>query len=640
MKLKKCLVILPLLALTLSGCDEIASLGQDDSSSEQTTESEESGENEETGGGQEDPDSGSDIDDETIIAAILSSLNDISYLDEEWEASHVSDDGTDYYVTSEDDTYLYGKYESGDDYGYYKGGMLYEYKDGEYTSNSYSNGYDDFLGNYSDPLDIADELEDEYSEYAKLSKDNEGNYVLTYDLTQEDDAIYTYVANSEYEIIKLGYVDETYDDNYTVAQYSTEDLETKMASFDESLWNQQVWESGDTITLYFTFTYNGSVETLEDYEQIYIIGAWNGGSWVNDEAKPLTLGEDGQTYYAEFTYQTDEDVVTESHWFTFNLFIASTSESYSWSAERQLLSEDGVWTWENGLLSASWEVELTKPFADYIEDPSSITTRTDCTVTYYFVDNAETPTEYYSIPSYADAYVTGYITSTTTWTDYTIGGNTKLSAVSTSASDGYSVTFGTIHTGTVTYNMYFEYNSSAVNHTAASSASWSAAHAICSDTNNNTTMYIPTTGDCNVYIAINPGELITDEASTASCTIAVYDSANASTDRTLYCSGTMNSWNNSNKMTYDASGTDYQYSYTFTPDANTQYEFGIFHISSWADSIQFSTTTSEYWNNGNDLVISSSVIGTYANTLIILTVDGSNFNTSSHVMVTNVTITH
>ncbi len=413
-------------------------------------------------------------------------------------------------------------------------------------------------------------------------------------------------------VLGLGACDQVTEENTpTEGSDTTETTETP--DTEES-------EDGDvTITNYtlsFTFTLSEEKQTLPSYESLYIAGDFN--DWAFSE---LTLNEEAYEV-------TIPSITVGEHQYK---VLLAYSGAPDWDNEIIPANEDNTnatFTVSEGDTGYSLTYELTKSFSDYLEE---ISTRTNFTVYFHFTDASHEAT--YSIPSYADGYVTGYITSENTWTDYTIGGDWKLVA----AEDGtYSVTFATIHTGVVTYNIYFEFNNSAQNHDAASSASWNASRSIGGSS--NTTMTIPATGEAHIDIQVNPADLISDEASTASCTIAVNDTAH--TGKTLYLSGTMNSWNNSNAMTYDASGTDYQYSYTFTPDPNTEYEFGIFNNSTWGDSILFGTAPDGCRNSNNDLVLGSSVIGEYTTTLVILTVDGSTFGGSSHTYTTSVSITH
>ncbi len=147
------------------------------------------------------------------------------------------------------------------------------------------------------------------------------------------------------------------------------------------------------------------------------------------------------------------------------------------------------------------------------EGYTPLTTQENYTLTVTFAS---------AIPNYADAYICGYLDGST-WTDYTVGVDTTTKMTISEERLTASYVFETVPVGEIIYNIYFEYNSNAQYHEAATGATW--AHHVFDNTSNGTFVV---SDDENVHettvtLEVNPGDLIGDSEAKCELTVAIKD---------------------------------------------------------------------------------------------------------------------
>ncbi len=374
----------------------------------------------------------------------------------------------------------------------------------------------------------------------------------------------------------------------------------------------------ENYTLSFTFTLEESPATVESYESLYIAGDFN--EWGFD-----ILTENEGAY--EITIPS---IAVGEH--SYKVLLAYTG-SPDWNNEIIPVLEDNAnatFTVAEGDTGYALEWELTQAFGEYLTE---ITTRTDFVVNFYFTDG----TTYYSIPSYADAYLAGGFTGGESWDNPTVGSDTyKLVANGETAEEGYSVTFSSIVVSTISYNMYFVYNSSAVNHNTSTAIDWDVKVS-----SSDLSMTIPALGDSiDIILNADPSTIIGDSADFCYLRVAINDTS-SSAQKTILISGNFNSWGTSTSFTYDTSKEGYQYYYDFTNlDKGSQFTFGIFtNTSSWNDRLYPSNGSDLWADNDKNFVLAASETN-YDYTLLVIIADCSQFGGSAHFQCTSYSITH
>lgn len=216
----------------------------------------------------------------------------------------------------------------------------------------------------------------------------------------------------------------------------------------------------DTITLYFTFTYDGNTQTIPEDGKVFINGSWDDANWLDTDVPTLQYDSITGYYYAEVTY--DGDDVMNGHWFTYSLFLAGINDDFSWEYSIRLLDESSNLWWsyndeDASSLTKTETITLTNTFENLLngDEEKEVVPVDNYTLNITLFDSQGVSQQ---CPSYGSLYIQSnvggnWITDSNGYSYYEWGEWQELAEDTTGTYPTYSMTYDN-----VIPDVYYEFN--------------------------------------------------------------------------------------------------------------------------------------------------------------------------------------